>query len=186
MPLPSLTRKGLDWLKHFFFPFKRDFHASSVAQLCLTLFDPMDCSAPGLPVHHQLSELAQTQIHRVSDAIQPSHPLSSPSPPTFNLSQHQGLFQRVSSLHQVAKMDIKKIFLSTSDPCEAKTVAHQDPFTQTMFVHGTDRNWAPIMLGTKQGTKYRELFVGSAHAGLPWWLSGKEPACQCRRHGFDS
>ena len=76
---------------------------SSVAQLCPTLCDPMDCSTPGFPVHHQLPELAQTHIHRVGDAIQPSHPLSSPSPPTFNLSQHQGLFKWVSSSHQVAK-----------------------------------------------------------------------------------
>ena len=65
--------------------------------------DPMDCSTPGFPVHHQLLELAQTHVHRVGDAIQPSHPLSSPSP-TFNLSQHQGLFQGVSSSHQVAKV----------------------------------------------------------------------------------
>ena len=61
----------------------------------------MDCSTPGFSVRHQLSELAQTHVHRVSDAIQPSHPLSFPSTPAFNLSQHQGLFQRVSSLHQV-------------------------------------------------------------------------------------
>ena len=74
---------------------------SSVAQSCPTLCDPMDCSTPGLTVLHQLPELAQTQVHRVGDAIQPSHPLSSPSPPAFNLSQHQGLFQWVSSLHQV-------------------------------------------------------------------------------------
>ena len=64
---------------------------SSVAQSCLTLCDPMDCSTPGFPVHRQLPEFAQTHVHRVSDAIQPSHPLSSPSPPAFNLSQHQGL-----------------------------------------------------------------------------------------------
>ena len=69
---------------------------SSVAQLCLTLCDPMDCSTPGLPVHHQLPEFTQTHVHWVSDAIQPSHTLLSPSPPTFNLSQHQGLFQCVS------------------------------------------------------------------------------------------
>ena len=69
------------------------FQFSSVIQLCLTLCDPIDCSTPGLPVHHQLPELAQTHVHRVSDAIQPSHPLSSPSPPAFNLSQHQGVFQ---------------------------------------------------------------------------------------------
>ena len=71
---------------------------SSVTQSCPTLCDPMDFSTPGLPVH-QLLEFTQTHVHWVSDAIQPSYPLSSPSPPTFNLSQHQGLFQRVSSLH---------------------------------------------------------------------------------------
>ena len=64
----------------------------------------MDSSMPGLPVHHQLPEFTQTHIHWVGDAVQPSHPLSSPSPPAFNLSQHQGLFQWVSSLHQVAKV----------------------------------------------------------------------------------
>ena len=64
----------------------------------------MDCSTPGLPVHHQLPEFTQTHVHRVGDAIQPSHPLSSPSSPAFNFSQHQGLFQWVSSLHQVAKV----------------------------------------------------------------------------------
>ena len=64
----------------------------------------MDCSTPGFPVHHQLPKLAQTHVHRVSDAIQPSHPLSSPSPSALNLSQHQGIFQWVSSSHQVAKV----------------------------------------------------------------------------------
>ena len=63
----------------------------------------MDCSTPGLPVHHQPSEFTQTHAHQVGDAIQPSHPLLSPSPPTFNLSQHQGLLKWVSSSHQVAK-----------------------------------------------------------------------------------
>ena len=77
---------------------------SSVAQSCLTVWDPMDCSTPGFPVHHQLPELTQTHTHWVSDPIQPSHPLSSPSSPAFNLSQHQGLFQWVSSSHQVAKV----------------------------------------------------------------------------------
>ena len=71
---------------------------SSASQSCLTLCDPMDCSTPGFPVHHQLLEHAQTHVHRVGDAIQPSHPLSSPSPPAFNLSQHQGLFQWVCLL----------------------------------------------------------------------------------------
>ena len=66
---------------------------SSVAQPHLTLCDPMECSTPGLPVHHQLPKLTQTHVHQVGDAMQPSHPLSSPSYPTFNLSQHQGLVQ---------------------------------------------------------------------------------------------
>ena len=65
---------------------------SSVAQSCLTLRGPVDCSTPGFPVLHHLPELTQTHVHRVSDAIQPSHPLSSPSPLAFNLSQHHGLF----------------------------------------------------------------------------------------------
>ena len=75
---------------------------SSVPQSCLTLCDPMDCSTPGFPVHHQLPELSQTHVHWVGDVIQPSYPLSSSSP-AFNLSQHQGLFKWVSFSHQVAK-----------------------------------------------------------------------------------
>ena len=74
---------------------------SSGTQLCLTICDPMDCSMPGFPVHPQLLELVQPHVHQVRDAIQPSYPLSSP-PPAFNLSQNQGLFQWVSSSHQVA------------------------------------------------------------------------------------
>ena len=77
---------------------------TSVAQSCPTLCNPMECSMPGLPVHHQLLELTQTHVHWVGDAIQPSHPLPSPSPPAFNLSQHQGLFKWVSSSHQVVKV----------------------------------------------------------------------------------
>ena len=76
-------------------------HFSSIAQSCLTLCNSIDCSMPGFPVHHQLLEPTQTHIY---DVIQPSHPLLSPSPPGFNLSQHQDLFQWVSSSHQVAKV----------------------------------------------------------------------------------
>ena len=76
----------------------------SVARSCLTLCNPMDCSMPGFPVLRHLLELAQTHVHWVDDAIQPCHPLSSPSPSAFNLSQHQGLFQWVGSSHQVAKV----------------------------------------------------------------------------------
>ena len=77
---------------------------SSVTQPCLTLCDPMDCSTPGLPVHHQLPEFTQLHVHWVGHATQPSHALPSPSPPALNPSQHQGLCQWVSSLHQVAKV----------------------------------------------------------------------------------
>ena len=77
---------------------------SSVVQLCLTICNPLDCSTPCLPVHHQLPDLTQTHVHPVGDAIQPSHALLSPSPPAPNLSQHQGLFKWVSSSHHVAKV----------------------------------------------------------------------------------
>ena len=76
------------------------FQFCSVAQSCLTLCDPMSCSTPGLPVQNQLPEPTQTHVHWVGDAIQPSHPLSSPSPSALNLSHHQGLFKWVSSSHQ--------------------------------------------------------------------------------------
>ena len=89
----------VQWLRiHFTHQF------SSVAQSCLTLCNPVDCSTPGFPVHHQLPEPTQTHVHWVGDAIQPSHPLSSPSPPAFNLSQHQRLLLWVGSSHQVAKV----------------------------------------------------------------------------------
>ena len=81
-----------------------DYQFISVAQSCPTLCCPMNCSMPGLPVHHQLSEFTQTHVHWVGDAIQPSHPLSSPSPPAPNPSQHHSLFQWVNSSHEVAKV----------------------------------------------------------------------------------
>ena len=77
---------------------------SSVTQSCPTVCNPMNCSTPGLPVHHQLPEFTQTHVHQVGDAIQPSHPQSSPSPPAPNPSYHQSLFQWVNSSHEVAKV----------------------------------------------------------------------------------
>ena len=82
----------------------QSFQFSSVPQSCLILCDPMNHSTPDLPVHHQLPEFTHTDVHWVGDAIQPSHSLSSPSPPTPSPSQHQGLFQWVSSSHEVAKV----------------------------------------------------------------------------------
>ena len=114
--LPSMGshRVGHDWsdlaaaVTLFIFSFLIDSMGitvfSSVTQSCPTLCDPMNHSTPGLPVYHQLLEFTQTQIRQVSDAIQPSHPLSSPSPPAPNPSQRQGLFQWVNSLHEVAKV----------------------------------------------------------------------------------
>ena len=95
IPIPASTTRALHKLHNQF---------SSVAQSCPSLCDPMACSRPGPPVHHQLPELAQTHVHWVSDVIQQSHLLSPTSPPTLNLSQHPSLFQGVSSLHQVAKL----------------------------------------------------------------------------------
>ena len=84
----EINEKVMIWLTVFL----TSVQFNSVTQSCLTLCDPMDCSTPGYLVHHQLPEFTQTRVHWVGDAIQPSHPLSSPSPPAFNLSQHQGLF----------------------------------------------------------------------------------------------
>ena len=89
---------------HWLADFSCSVQFSSVAQSYPTLRDPMNCSTPGLPVHRQLPEFTQTHVHRVSDAIQPSHPLSSPSPPAPNPSQHWSLFQWVNSSHEVAKV----------------------------------------------------------------------------------
>ena len=89
----NLPKPGIKLLCLSFLHWFSSVQFNSVAQSCQTLCDPMDCSMPGLPVHHQLPELAQTHVHQVSDAIQPSHSLSSPSLPAFNLSQHQDLFQ---------------------------------------------------------------------------------------------
>ena len=88
----------------FIQPLRPSLQFSLVAHLCSTLCNPMDCSTPGFPIHHQLSELAQTHVPQVSDAIKPSHPLSSPSPSAFKFFQHQGLFQWVSSSHRVTKV----------------------------------------------------------------------------------
>ena len=99
--------KNIDWLagyKNYIYIYTHTHQFSSVTQLSPTLCDPMDWSMPGLTVHHQLPEFTQTHVHWVGDAIQPSHPLSSLSPPSFNPSQHQGLFQWVTSSHEVAKV----------------------------------------------------------------------------------
>ena len=102
--MQSISCEMLGFMKHKLESRFSSVQFSSVTQSCPTLCNPRDCSTPGFPVHHQLLELAQTHVHRVGDVIQPSYPLSSPFPPAFNLSQHQGLFKWVSSSHQVAKV----------------------------------------------------------------------------------
>ena len=95
-----------EWIRElwYIYTMENSVKFSLVAQSCPTLCDPMNRSTPGLPVHHQLLEFTQTHVHRVSDAIQPSHPLSSPSPPAPNPSQPQCLFQWVNSSHEVDKV----------------------------------------------------------------------------------
>ena len=108
LPSRGLQRVGHGWalstnaLQCFLIGVSVQFR--SVTRSCPTLCNPMDFSTPGLPVHHQLPEFTQTHVHWVCDSIQPSYPLLSPSPLAFNLSQNQGLFKCVSSLHQVAKV----------------------------------------------------------------------------------
>ena len=118
------------------------FQFSSVTQSCPTLYNPMDCSMSGFPVHHQLPELTQTHVHRVRDAIQPSHPLSSPSPPAFNLSQHQGLFKRLSSLHQVAKYCCFSFRISPSNQYSGQISFRMD-WLDLLAVQGTLQDSSP-------------------------------------------
>ena len=124
----------------------------------------MDCSIPGFPVLHQLPELAQTEVHQVGDAIQPSHPLSSPSPSTFNLSQHQGLFQWISSLHQVAKV------LRVSASASVLSINIQDwfPLGWTGFIYlypkGLSRVFSNIMVEKHQFFSAQDSAVQFSHS----------------------
>jgi len=139
---------------------------SSVTQSCRTVCDPMNRSMPGLPVHHQLPEFTQTHVHRVSDATQLSHPLSSPSPPALNLSQHQGLFKWVNIIQ--SQKHVKRA-----------TVTHLER-RGSVFMHKSETqvsnllNWhktregehsnptqvSPLVLKTSRGSKHRESFAG--------------------------
>ena len=99
----NLNSTATSWGRYHHYPHLQ-FSSVQVAQSCPTLCDPMNCSMPGLPIYHQLPDFTQTHVHRDIDAIQPSHPLSSPSPLAPNPSQHQSLFQWVNSSHEVAKV----------------------------------------------------------------------------------
>ena len=120
----------------------------SSAQLCPTLCDPMDCSTPGLPVHHQLPELTQTHFHGVGDAIQPSHPLSSPSSPALNLSQLQGLLHQMAKVlelqlqHQSFQWTPSTNFLYdglVGSPCSPRDSRESSPTSQFTSIHLRER-----------------------------------------------
>ena len=119
--------------------YSRSVQFSSVAQLCLTFCDPMDCSTPGFPVFYHLPEFTQTHVRQVGDAIQPSHPMSSPSPPAFDLSQHQGLFQWVSSSHQMDKYWSFSVSISPSNEYSGVNSFRIDWF-DLLAVQGTRKN----------------------------------------------
>ena len=127
---------------------------SSVAKSCLTLCKPMDYSTPGFPAHHQLPELTQTHVHQVSDAIQPSHPLSPPSPPAFNLSQHQGLLQWVGSLHQVAR----STGISASASVLPMNIQDWFPLGQTGLISLLSKGLSRVFSST---TVWRQHFFGA-------------------------
>ena len=114
--------------------------ACSVAESCPALCNPMDCSTRGFPVLYYAQEFAQTRVHWVGDAIQPSHPLLSPSPPAFNLSQHQGLFKWVSSSHQVAKLMLS--FSSSISPSNEYSglISFRMDWLDLLAVQGTLKN----------------------------------------------
>ena len=132
---------------------------SLVHQSCPTLWDPINCSTPGLPVHHQLPESTQINVHWVGDAIQPSHPLSSRSPRAFNLSQHQGVFQWLSSSHQVAKVLWSFSFsISTSDE-HSGLISFRIDWFDLLVVQGTLRS-----LLQHHSSKSSIL-----HVQLSWW-----------------
>ena len=138
----------------------------------------MNCSMPGLPVHHQIPELTQTHAHRVSDAIQPYHPLSSPSSSAFNLSQNQGLFQWVSSSHQVAKVLSLNFSISPSNEYSGLTSFRMDWF-DLLAVQGTLKSLFSITTVQKYKFLGAQLSLWSnshIHTWLlekPWlWLDG--------------
>ena len=138
---------------------------SSVAQLCPTLCDPVNRSMPGLPVHHQLPEFTQTHVHWVGDAISPSNPLSPPSPPAFNLSQHQGLFKWVSFSHllaEVLEFQLQHQFFQWTPrtdllqnglvgfPCSPKDSQESSPAPQFKSINSSVLSflYSPTVLGT--------------------------------------
>ena len=131
----------------------------SVAQSCPTLHDPMDCSTPNLPVHHQLPEFTQTHLCWVGDAIQPSHPLSSPSPSAPNPSQHQSLFQWVCSLHEVAK--VLSIIVSASASVLPMNTQDWSPLLWTEWISLQSKGLSRVFSST---TVQKHQFFSAQHS----------------------
>ena len=148
---------------------------SSVTQLCLTLYNPTDCSMSGLPVHHQLPELAQTHVHWDNDAIQPSHPLLSSSPPAFNVSQNQCLFQWISSSHQVAKVLEFQLHISPSNEYSGLISFRMD-WLDLFAVQGTPKSLLQHHSSKASILRHSALFT--AQLSYPYMTTGK-------KHSFD-
>ena len=169
------------------------YQVSSVTQLYPTLCDPMDCSTPGFPLHHQLPEFAQTPVHRVGDALKPSHLLSSPSPPAFNLPQHQRLFQWVSYSYQVAK-----VLVSASASVLPMHTQDWFPLGQTGWISLQSKGISRVFSNTTVcGSAGKESTCNAGDLGLipglgrspgggkgyPLQYSGLENSMDCIDHG---
>ena len=156
----------------------KSFQFNSVTHLCLTFCDPMDCSTPGLPVHPQFLELAQTHVHQAGDAIQTSHSLSSPSPPALNLSQHQGLFQWVSSSHWVTKYWSFSFSISPSNEYSELIFFRIDwfdlltPFRETII--SSAKEFYIRVQAKPSGNGSRELSKAQADSQVPAWVCGEK------------
>ena len=149
--IPNLKHKGVK--KLILFINSLLFSVISVTQSCLILCNPTDCNMPDFPVHHQFSELAQTHVHRLGDAIDPCDPLSSPSLPAFNLSQHQGLFQWVSSLHRS-----QSIGVSASASVLPTNIKDWSPLGWTGWISSQSKGLSRVFSNT---TIYKHQFFGA-------------------------
>ena len=142
----------------------------SVTQLCLTLWDPMDCSTPGFPVLHYLPEFAQNQIHWVNDAIQLSHPLSPPSPPALNLSQHQGLFPWAGSSHRWPKYWSFSCSISPSNEY-SELISFRIDWFDLLAVQGTLKS--PLQLHNMKASVFQYSTFYMVQLSHPYMTNGK-------------
>ena len=143
---------------------------SSVAQSCPTLCDPMNRSTPGLPVHHQLPGFTHTHVHRVGDAIQPSHTLSSPSPPALNPSQHQSLFQWVNSSHEVQSTGV-----STLASVLPKNTQDQSPLERTGWISLQSKGLSRVFSNTtvQKNQFFSTQLSSQSNSHIHTWLLEK-------------